>query len=137
MGLQSELRLGNLEAKRDWGFAGDYVEAMWMMLQQDRADDYVIGTGVTSKVGEFVDLAFAEVGLDPRDYVVIDPQFYRPAEVDILLADPAKAESQLGWKPRTNLSQLVRMMVASDLEIAKREYAAGHAKPELSLKRAA
>jgi GDP-mannose 4,6-dehydratase len=88
MGLQDELKLGNLDAKRDWGFAGDYVEAMWMMLQQDRPEDYVIGTGVTSRVGDFVDLAFAEVGLDPADYVTIDPAFYRPAEVDLLLADP-------------------------------------------------
>ncbi len=135
LGLQQELRLGNLESKRDWGFAGDYVEAMWMMLQQDQADDFVIGTGVTSKVGEFVDMAFAEVGLDPRDYVVIDPEFYRPAEVDILLSDPAKAQQQLGWKPQTDLGQLVKMMVDSDLEIAEREYASQ--RPRLSVKRAA
>lgn len=127
MGLQHELRLGNLDAKRDWGFAGDYVEAMWMMLQQDQPNDYVIGTGVTSRVGEFVDLAFAEVGLKAEDYVIIDPQFYRPAEVDLLLADPTKAEQELGWRPKTNLRQLVKMMVKSDLEIARRESAGDQA----------
>ncbi len=121
-GLQSELRLGNLDAKRDWGFAGDYVEAMWMMLQQDKADDYVIGTGITSRVGDFVDLAFQQVDLNPEDYVVIDPQFYRPAEVDLLLADPAKAEQELGWKPKTDLKGLVKMMVESDLETAQQEF---------------
>lgn len=121
MGLQTELRLGNLDAKRDWGFAGDYVEAMWMMLQQEKPDDFVIGTGITARVGDFVDLAFAEVGLDPSEYVVIDPKFYRPAEVDILLADPAKAESELGWKPKTDLQGLVKMMVENDLVLAERE----------------
>ena len=122
-GLQDELRLGNLDARRDWGFAGDYVEAMWMMLQQDQPDDYVIGTGKTYKVREFVELAFAEVGLDSEDYVVVDPQFYRPAEVDLLLADPKKAEQELGWKPRTDLKQLVKMMVESDLQLVERELA--------------
>lgn len=136
LGLQSELRLGNLEAKRDWGFAGDYVEAMWLMLQQDKPDDYVIGTGVTVKVGEFVSQAFAEVGLDPNEYVVIDPKFYRPAEVDILLADPSKAKQELKWEPKTDLSQLVKMMVANDLELAEREYAS-QSKPNLSIRRAA
>lgn len=121
MGLQSELRLGNLEAKRDWGFAGDYVEAMWKMLQQDKPVDYVVGTGVTVRVGDFVNLAFAEVGLDPADYVVIDPQFYRPAEVELLLADPSKAKAELGWEPKTDLKQLVGMMVENDLELAQRE----------------
>lgn len=135
MGLQTELRLGNLDAKRDWGFAGDYVKAMWMMLQQDRADDFVIGTGITSSVGQFVDLAFAEVGLDPKDYVVIDPKFYRPAEVDLLLADPSKAKQQLGWDPGTDLEQLVKMMVACDLELAERE--AQQAQPQLTVRRAA
>ncbi len=120
-GLQKELRLGNLEAKRDWGFAGDYVEAMWLMLQQESADDYVVGTGITSSVGEFVKLAFDHVGLDPEEYVVMDPRFYRPAEVDLLLADPSKAERKLGWKPKTDLTQLVHMMVESDLELAERE----------------
>lgn len=133
LGLQAELRLGNLEAKRDWGFAGDYVEAMWLMLQQESPADYVIGTGVTSKVGEFVELAFAEVGLQPEDYVVIDPKFYRPAEVDLLLADPTKATDELGWTPKTDLKQLVKMMVQSDLELAKRE---AHL-PKLNILRAA
>ena len=135
MGLQDELRLGNLDAKRDWGFAGDYVEAMWMMLQQEKADDFVIGTGVTVRVGDFVDLAFAEVGLDPDDFVVIDPKFYRPAEVDILLADPAKAEAQLGWKPKTDLQGLVKMMVENDLVLAERE--ARDATSSIKIRRAA
>ena len=135
-GLQSELRLGNLDAKRDWGFAGDYVEAMWMMVQQDKPDDFVIGTGVTSRVGDFVDLAFAEVGLDPQDYVVIDPKFYRPAEVDILLADPAKANKELGWTPKTDLAGLVKMMVEGDMKLAERE-AAEAGKPVLSVRKAA
>ncbi len=121
MGLQKELRLGNLDAKRDWGFAGDYVEAMWMMLQQEKPNDYVIGTGITSRVGDFVDLAFDQVGLDPSDFVVIDPKFYRPAEVDLLLADPTKAENELGWKAKTDLKCLVEMMVESDLELAEKE----------------
>ncbi|MFO1066625.1 MAG: GDP-mannose 4,6-dehydratase [Pirellulales bacterium] len=134
-GLQSELRLGNLEAKRDWGFAGDYVEAMWMMLQQDQPDDYVIGTGMTSRVSEFVDMAFTEAGLDPKDHVVIDPQFYRPAEVDLLLGDATKAAQKLGWKPKTDLKQLVSMMVENDLELAERE--AAHAQIFRQAKRAA
>lgn len=134
MGLQTELRLGNLDAKRDWGFAGDYVEAMWMMLQQEKPVDYVIGTGVTASVGDFVNLAFAEVDLDPSEYVVIDPKFYRPAEVELLLADPAKANQELGWKPQTDLQQLVSMMVENDLVLAEREAAE---KPALKLRRAA
>jgi GDPmannose 4,6-dehydratase len=116
-GLASELRLGNLDAKRDWGFAGDYVEAMWLMLQQPVADDYVIGTGVTQSVREFVRLVFEAIDLDPEKYVVIDPQFYRPAEVDLLLADPTKAKKQLGWSPKVHLQQLAEMMVASDLSL--------------------
>jgi len=115
-GLADELRLGNLESKRDWGFAGDYVRAMWMMLQQDQPDDYVIGTGETHSVGEFVEIAFAHAGLDWRKYVTIDPQFYRPAEVDLLLADPSKARDQLGWKPATSFEQLVSEMVQADLQ---------------------
>lgn len=133
-GLQKELRLGNLEAKRDWGFAGDYVEAMWMMLQQEKPEDFVIGTGVTSRVGDFVEMAFERVGLDPDDFVVIDPQFYRPAEVDLLLADPAKARAELGWEPKTDLKGLVGMMVDCDLELAEREAAQ---QPRLNLRRAA
>ncbi|MFM8328042.1 MAG: GDP-mannose 4,6-dehydratase, partial [Pirellulaceae bacterium] len=116
-GLASELRLGNLDAKRDWGFAGDYVEAMWLMLQQPVADDYVIGTGVTQSVREFVRLVFEAIDLDPEKHVVIDPQFYRPAEVDLLLADPTKAKKQLGWSPKVHLQQLAEMMVASDLSL--------------------
>lgn len=115
-GTQDELRLGNLDAKRDWGFAGDYVEAMWLMLQQDTPDDYVIATGETHTVREFVDLAFARAGIDPAKHVVIDPGLYRPAEVDILLGDCSKAEAALGWQPRVGFVDLVHAMV--DAEIA-------------------
>jgi GDPmannose 4,6-dehydratase len=115
VGLQDELRLGNLQSKRDWGFAGDYVRAMWLMLQQDHPDDYVVGTGETHSVEEFVQIAFDHVGLDWKRYVVIDPQFYRPAEVDLLLADPAKVHTKLGWKPQVSFEELVKMMVESDL----------------------
>jgi GDPmannose 4,6-dehydratase len=114
-GLDKELRLGNLDAKRDWGFAGDYVRAMWLMLQQDEADDYVIGTGETHSVEEFVRIAFDRAGLDWKKHVVVDPQFYRPAEVDLLLADPAKSRQQLGWKPEVGFEQLVTMMVDEDI----------------------
>ena len=116
LGLATELRLGNLDAKRDWGFAGDYVRAMWLMLQQQEADDYVIGTGETHSVEEFVSIAFGHVGLDWRKYVVQDPRFYRPAEVDLLLADPSKAQARLGWRLEVSFEQLVRMMVDSDME---------------------
>ncbi len=116
LGLANELRLGNLEAKRDWGFAGDYVRAMWLMLQQQEADDYVIGTGETHSVEEFVSIAFDHVGLDWRKYVIQDPRFYRPAEVDLLLADPSKAQSRLGWRLEVSFDQLVRMMVDADME---------------------
>jgi GDPmannose 4,6-dehydratase len=115
LGLASELRLGNLQAKRDWGFAGDYVRGMWLMLQQDEADDYVIGTGQTHSVEEFVRIAFGHVGLHWHDYVVVDPQFYRPAEVDLLLADPSKARARLGWEPKVSFEHLVQMMVDEDL----------------------
>src|SRR5262249_21892863 len=114
-GLANELRLGNLQAKRDWGFAGDYVHAMWLMLQQDQPDDYVIGTGAMHSVQEFVQCAFAHVGLNWRDYVVVDPKFCRPAEVDLLLADSSKARQKLGWRPDVNFEQLVKMMVEADL----------------------
>ena len=114
-GLQSELRLGNLDAKRDWGFAGDYVEAMWLMLQQDQPDDYVVCTGETHSVREFCELAFGAVDLDYEDYVVIDPEFFRPAEVDLLVGDYAKARDQLGWKPTTSFPELVETMVRADL----------------------
>jgi len=115
LGLSNELRLGNLQAKRDWGFAGDYVRAMWLMLQQDRADDYVIGTGETHRVEDFVACAFGHVGLNWQDHVVVDPLFYRPAEVDLLLADATRSRQELGWKPAVNFEQLVTMMVDADL----------------------
>jgi GDPmannose 4,6-dehydratase len=116
LGLAKELRLGNLDARRDWGFAGDYVEAMWRMLQQPTPQDYVIGTGETHSVQELVELAFSHVGLDWRKHVVSDPKFYRPAEVDLLLADPGKACRELGWTPNVTFEQLVAMMVDADLE---------------------
>jgi GDPmannose 4,6-dehydratase len=116
LGLQKELRLGNLEAKRDWGFAGDYVEAMWLMLQQDQPDDFVIATGLTHTVKEFVETAFQHVGLNWEDFVVQDPKFMRPAEVDLLLGDSTKAQKILGWKPKVSFEELVKMMVESDLE---------------------
>jgi GDPmannose 4,6-dehydratase len=115
LGLATELRLGNLDARRDWGFAGDYVEAMWLMLQQPRARDYVIGTGETHSVRELVELAFGHVGLDYRKYVVSDPRFHRPAEVDLLLADPSMARRELGWAPKVSFAQLVALMVDADL----------------------
>jgi GDPmannose 4,6-dehydratase len=115
LGLVRELRLGNLQAKRDWGFAGDYVRAMWLMLQQPHPDDYVVSTGETHTVEEFVSLAFGHVGLDWRQHVVVDPQFYRPAEVDLLLGDPTKARRQLGWRPAVSFERLVTMMVDADL----------------------
>jgi GDPmannose 4,6-dehydratase len=116
LGRQKEVRLGNLEARRDWGFAGDYVEAMWIMLQQDVPDDYVIGTGDTRTVRELCDVAFGRVGLDYRDYVVQDPKFFRPAEVDLLVADASKAREKLGWTPKVSFKELVHMMVDADLE---------------------
>ena len=123
LGVQAELRLGNLEAKRDWGFAGDYVRGMWLMLQQEQADDFVIGTGQTRSVGEFVALAFERVGLDWKRYVVIDPQFYRPAEVDLLMADSSKARRVLGWQPEVSFQELVNMMVDADLALLQGERA--------------
>jgi GDPmannose 4,6-dehydratase len=116
MGLADELRLGNLDAQRDWGFAGDYVRAMWLMLQQDHPDDYVIATGETHTVQKLVDTAFAAADLDPREYVKQDPRFMRPAEVDLLVGDPAKAKAELGWEPEVGFDELVRMMVDADLE---------------------
>ena len=116
LGLQTELRLGNLDARRDWGYAGDYVEAMWPMLQQDEPDDYVVGTGHTCSVRDLCQTAFAVVDLDYRDYVVQDPRFLRPAEVDLLVADPSKAREKLGWRPKVTFSELVAMMVEADLE---------------------
>lgn len=116
LGLQSELRLGNLNAQRDWGFAGDYVKAMWLMLQQDKADDYVIATGETHTIEELVEIAFGHAELNWRDYVVIDPRFVRPAEVDLLLGDATKAKKELGWRLEVGFEQLVKMMVDSDLK---------------------
>lgn len=115
LGLDKELRLGNLDARRDWGFAGDYVKAMWLMLQQDSPDDYVVSTGQTHEVRRFCDLAFGHVGLDYRDYVVMDERFMRPAEVDLLIGDPAKAKAQLGWQVETSFEELVVSMVDADV----------------------
>ncbi len=115
LGLADELRLGNLKSKRDWGFAGDYVRAMWLMLQQDEPDDFVVGTGETHSVESFVEAAFDHVGLNWRDYVVIDPKFYRPAEVELLVANPSKAKETLGWEPSVSFDELVKMMVDTDL----------------------
>jgi GDPmannose 4,6-dehydratase len=115
LGLASELRLGNLDARRDWGYAPDYVEMMWMMLQQDEPDDFVIGSGKDNSVKELVDISFEQVGLDPSDYVKQDPAFMRPAEVDLLIADASKAREQLGWTPKTEFDELVRLMVDADL----------------------
>lgn len=121
LGKQRELRLGNIDAKRDWGFAGDYVEAMWLMLQQDKADDYVVATGVTTTVREMCRIAFAHVGLDYQEHVVIDPAFFRPAEVEVLLGNPGKAERVLGWAPKTSLEGLIQMMVEADLKRVSKE----------------
>ncbi|GIV80755.1 MAG: hypothetical protein KatS3mg051_0109 [Anaerolineae bacterium] len=117
--LANELRLGNLDARRDWGYAGDYVRAMWMMLQQDTPDDYVIATGETHSVEELVTVAFEYVGLDWRDYVVQDPRFMRPAEVDLLVGDASKARRVLGWEPKITFKELIQMMVDADLELLK------------------
>jgi GDPmannose 4,6-dehydratase len=121
LGLQDKLYLGNLDAKRDWGYAGDYVEAMWLMLQQERPDDFVIATGETHSVREFVEKVFEKLQLDYQKHVVIDPKYFRPTEVDILLGDPTKARKILGWNPRVNFEQLIDMMVATDLEQAGKE----------------
>jgi GDPmannose 4,6-dehydratase len=117
LGLSDELRLGNLDALRDWGYAGDYVEAMWLMLQQDEPDDYVIATGETHTVREFCQLAFDHVGLDWEKYVVIDEKFFRPAEVDLLVGDASKARKVLGWEPRTTFEDLVSLMVDADVAL--------------------
>jgi GDPmannose 4,6-dehydratase len=132
LGMQTKLYLGNLDALRDWGFAGDYVEAMWRMMQQDTPDDYVIATGEMISVRAFCELAFGHVGLDYKDFVEVDPRYFRPAEVDQLLGDPSKAQRVLGWKPRVGVAELARMMVEHDLELARREQTlrnAGHQLP--------
>jgi GDPmannose 4,6-dehydratase len=116
LGLAKELRLGNLEAQRDWGFAGDYVDAMWRMLQQDKPNSYVIGMGETHSVREFCEISFGHIGLDYREFVVQDERFYRPAEVDLLISDPTKARAELGWEPAVGFKELVTMMVEADLE---------------------
>jgi len=119
-GLDKEIRLGNLDAMRDWGFAGDYVKAMWMMLQQESADDYVVATGEAHSVREFVEIAFSEVGLNYEDHVIVDPKFFRPAEVTFLLGDPSKAKERFGWTPEVSFEKLVKMMVRSDVELYER-----------------
>src|SRR3954467_6467923 len=119
LGLDKELRLGNLESQRDWGFAGDYVKAMWLMLQQDQPGDFVVATGQTQSVRRFCELAFGQVGLDYRDYVVLDERFMRPAEVDLLVGDSSSARSVLGWEPETSFEALVQMMVEGDLALLK------------------
>jgi GDPmannose 4,6-dehydratase len=138
IGLQEKLYMGNIDSKRDWGYAGDYVELMWLMLQQDKPDDYVIATGVTTSVRDFISIAFKEVGMDllwegkgvnergvdkatGKIIVEIDPRYFRPAEVDLLIGDPSKAEVMLGWKPKVHLPELVKMMVASDIIQAEKE----------------
>jgi GDPmannose 4,6-dehydratase len=132
LGLQKKLYLGNLDAKRDWGFAGDYVEAMWLMLQQEKPDDYVVATGETHSVREFLDEVFGILKLDWQDYVEQDARYLRPAEVDLLLGNAAKAKKQLGWKPKVTFKKLARMMTEADLELATREKVladAGHILP--------
>jgi GDPmannose 4,6-dehydratase len=122
-GLQEKLFLGNLDARRDWGFAGDFVEAMWLMLQQDAPDDYVVATGASHTVRELVEIAFAEVGLDWRRHVELDPRYLRPTEVDFLEGDATKAHERLAWRPRVAFRELVKMMVAHDLDLARQERA--------------
>ena len=120
-GLQDKLYLGNIESKRDWGFAGDYVEAMWKMLQQDQPEDYVVATGQTHSVREFLDDVFGRLDLDWQKFVEIDPRYYRPTEVDLLLGDAGKAKRQLGWEPKVDFKQLAQMMVEEDMKLAQRE----------------
>ena len=121
LGKQKELRLGNIDAQRDWGFAGDYVEAMWRMLQQEKPDDYVIATGRTTTVRDMCRIAFAHVGLSHEDFISVDPKFFRPAEVEVLLGNPAKANQQLGWQAKTSLEELIQMMVDADMYRVGRE----------------
>ena len=121
LGLQEKLHLGNLEAKRDWGYAGDYVEAMWLMLQQDQPDDYVVATGVSLSIRDFLNLVFGQLGMDWQEFVVVDPQYFRPAEVNHLEGDASKAQRILGWNAQTDVAGLASMMVASDLAMAERE----------------
>lgn len=132
LGLANELRLGNLEARRDWGYAPDYVRGMWLMLQQDKPDDYVLATGETHSVREFVQIAFEHVGLDWEQYVVVDPKYYRPAEVDLLVGNPAKARRVLGWEPTVTFEQLVRLMVDADLAMLQQQVATTHTAPNIN-----
>jgi GDPmannose 4,6-dehydratase len=132
LGLQQKLYLGNLDAKRDWGFAGDYVEAMWLMLQQEKSDDYVIATGETHSVREFAEKVFEKLELDYKKYVDIDKKYFRPSEVDVLLGDASRARKALGWAPKVNFEQLVDMMIEADMEVARKEKTlvdAGHTVP--------
>jgi GDPmannose 4,6-dehydratase len=124
-GKKNKVKLGNMDARRDWGFAGDYVEAMWMMLQQDKPDDYVVATGETHSVRELLELAFSSLDLDYRDFVEFDPRYTRPSEVEVLLGDATKARKVLGWRPKVDFPGLVKMMIESDLEQARREKYAG------------
>ena len=129
-GLQDKLFLGNLDAKRDWGFAGDYVQGMWLMLQQEQPDDYVLATGETHSVREVLDIAFSAVDLDWTKHVEIDPRYFRPAEVDLLLGDPTKARTKLGWRPRVGFGELIQMMVEADVDLVKTHiYGAGVKRP--------
>ncbi|PJC72848.1 MAG: GDP-mannose 4,6-dehydratase [Syntrophobacterales bacterium CG_4_8_14_3_um_filter_49_14] len=121
LGLKDKLYLGNLEAKRDWGFAGDYVEAMWLMLQQEKADDYIIATGESHSVREFVEMVFERLGLDYKEYVVVDPRYFRPTEVDCLLGDATRARNRLGWTPKVYFEQLIDMMIEADMKLARKE----------------
>ena len=121
LGLQDKLFMGNLDSRRDWGHARDYVEAMWLMLQQDEPDDYVVATGEAHSVREFLELAFGSVGLDYNDYVEIDPRYFRPAEVDLLVGDAGKARTKLGWEPRTSFEELVKVMMEHDMVLAEAE----------------
>jgi GDPmannose 4,6-dehydratase len=124
LGLQEKLYLGNLDARRDWGYARDYVEAMWLMLQAEEPDDYVVATGQTHSIREFLDLSFGMLDLDWKEHVEIDPRYYRPTEVDLLLGDATKAREKLGWEPRIAFPELVKIMVDHDLELAQQEQAA-------------
>ena len=128
LGLQDKLLLGNIDAKRDWGFAGDYVEAMWLMLQQEKPDDYVIATGETHSVREFLDEVFGHLDLDWQKYVEIDPRYFRPSEVELLLGDPSKAKTELNWELKTSFKKLAKMMVDNDMQMAKEEQAVAEAR---------
>jgi GDPmannose 4,6-dehydratase len=122
LGLAQELRLGNLDSRRDWGFAEDYVEAMWLMLQQDDADDYVVGTGETHSVRELCEVAFGHLDMDWERYVVVDPKFYRPADVELLVSDPSKARTKLGWQPEVDFRRLIQVMVDADIRLLREEH---------------